>query len=308
MKIRDFMTKNKKKISINFDEKNMNQIFNNSRTTFRKSFVIFKHDKFTKFSTFLKQRWLSKFISLLSHDNVFERRRFETMKLNEHDKNHMSNNNLKWFDIKIFDEIDTYVEFKNWIRFAKNKFHVESRNFVTFRLKINYVFRYCAEIAKVTIRKRVNSNSFNVYEFVKELFNDLTINFDHKNDEKSIILQLKIFFTKQRNDEFFVEFATKIFNIFDDTQYNDTIKIFELQNHMNYKLKVLIFNIDTSNTYREYVNKFIEINNNGIDLKYATNKYKRTKKRKSNSNQNHIAISSTKISIRVHFFQKINKL
>ena len=75
------------------------------------------------------------------------------------------------------------------------------------------------------------------------LFHVLKINFDRINKKKSTIFELKNFFIKQRADELFFIFTIRLSVIINTITFNDIVKIFELRERMNYRLKQLIINI-----------------------------------------------------------------
>ena len=75
------------------------------------------------------------------------------------------------------------------------------------------------------------------------MFHVLKINFDRINEKKLTIFEFKVFFIKQRANEFFFIFVICLSVIMNTITFNDIIKIFESRERINYRLKQLIINI-----------------------------------------------------------------
>ena len=154
------------------------------------------------------------------------------------------------------------------MQFAEIKLEIDVRMFLTVKLQINYVAFYCTKTAKKLIKKRIQRNSFNFFKSMNDLFHVLRINFDRINEKKSTILEFKNFFIKQRTDELFFIFAIRLSVIMNTITFNDIVKIFELRERMNYRLKQLIINIQKLNDYLEYINRIISIDNNNTKFQH----------------------------------------
>ena len=78
---------------------------------------------------------------------------------------------------------------------------------------IDYAIMRCKNITKNIIRNHFRIHNFEIYQFFKKKFNDLTINFEI-NDEKDVtILKLRNFSSKQRYNEFFFQFTLRKFSL-----------------------------------------------------------------------------------------------
>ena len=106
--------------------------------------------------------------------------------------------------------------------------------FFTIKLQINYVVFHCTKTTKKLIKKRIQRNNFNFFKLINNLFYVLKINFNRINKKKSTIFEFKIFFIKQRANEFFFIFAIRLNVIINTITFNDIVKIFELRERINY--------------------------------------------------------------------------
>ena len=154
------------------------------------------------------------------------------------------------------------------MQFVEIKFEVDVRMFFTIKLQINYVAFHCTKTTKKLIKKRIQRNSFNFFKSMNDLFYVLKINFDRINEKKSTILEFEDFFTKQRADEFFFIFVIRLNVIMNTITFNDIVKIFELRERMNYRLKQLIINIQKFDDYFKYINRIINIDNNNTKFQH----------------------------------------
>ena len=190
------------------------------------------------------------------------------------------------------------------MQFAEIKLEVDARMFFTARLQINYVVLHCTETAKKLIKKRIQRNSLNPFKSVNDLFHVLRINFDRINEKKSAILELKNLFIRQRADEPFFTFAARLSVIMNTITFSDIVKIFELRERMNYRLKQLVINIQEPDDYLEYINRIISIDNNNTEFQHSMKRNYDDKKFKIKQKNTRFKFNSRQ---RDFFFNKIVK-
>ena len=152
---------------------------------------------------------------------------------------------------------------------AEIKLEADARMFPTARLQINYVALHCTKTAKKLIRKRTQRNSPNPFKSMNDLFHVLRTNFGRTNEEKSTVLELKDPSTRQRADESFSTFAARLSAIMNTTTFSDIVKISELRERMNYRLRQLVINIQELDDYLEYINRVISIDNNNTEFQHS---------------------------------------
>ena len=234
-----------------------------------------------------------------------ERGRSRRMELDDHDREYMGNRgNARWPDIKDFDGSCTYEAFLDWMQFAEIKLEADARMFSTVRLQINYVALHCTGTAKKLIRKRTQRDSFNPFKSVDDLFHVLRTNFGRTNEEKSAVLELKDPSTRQRADEPFSTFAARLSAIMNTTTFSDIVKISELRERMNYRLKQLIINIQEPDDYLEYINRIISIDNNNTEFQHSMKRNYGDKEFKTKQKDTRFKFNSRQ---RGFFFNKVVK-
>ena len=141
-------------------------------------------------------------------------------------------------------------------------------------MNIDYARRRCKNTAQNLIKKRAKADSVNFYQTFRKMLNNITINFDIKNDEAHAIIKLKNSVFKQKTDETFSIFVTRLNFIFSLRSFSDTQKFMYLHNLITSRLKNVIIAIYDLSNYRNYTKQITQIVNNLIqnELEYENNR------------------------------------
>ena len=105
------------------------------------------------------------------------------------------------------------------------------------------------------------------------MFDDMTINFDMKNEKTHVIIKFKNSISKMKTDETFLIFVAKLNFIFNLKFFFDIQKFMYFRDLIISRLKNVIIAIHDLNNYRSYTKQITQIVNNLVqnEFEYENN-------------------------------------
>ena len=146
-------------------------------------------------------------------------------KLDERDREMFQFKNAfsKWIDVKKFTDDDktSIADFEAWKNDLLTKIRRDSRAFRNSEFNFDYAKTRVKDIARSFVSDRIEFNNVHLYDSLEKLMNDLDLHYSDDNKKTIAMLKLKNSTFKQKYNENFINFVTRLNEIINSIEFID---------------------------------------------------------------------------------------
>ena len=137
------------------------------------------------------------------------------------------------------------------------KIRRDFRAFRDLKFDFDYVKTRIKNIAKSFVFNRIEFNNVHFYDLFKKLMNDLNFHYNDNNKKIIVMLKFKNSIFKQRYNENFINFVTRLNEIINSIEFIDIQKIHHFRKLILFRFRHSIAEIVNINNYQLYIKNCI---------------------------------------------------